>query len=364
MAYGAFPIHADADTPRLRIERAGLLLSAEPGGEFDQRHLIARNELGQREADTTNARLRVADNEFVDALGVLEELGLGGAGYAVSVTGGEGVGFHFDDLVTPASVMKIQVAVAIQNAIAAGVVQGSSRRVMLAANRTPGPVGVSLMRDDVSMSVRDLVVAMLTISDNAAADELINVLGLDAINHTTRALGMVRTHITSDLQTMLGAMAQEVSFRDYRALADHDPEHDGPPTADQIRRGLAATAALDPSRATRTTAAETAMLLRAIWTDRAGPAPACAAIRAAMGQQLTQHRIASGFGPSVAVAAKSGGLMGIVRNEAGVVTFPDGAAYAVAIFTRSGPSATRDPAAVDAGIGRIARALIDRLRPT
>jgi fatty-acyl-CoA synthase len=34
------------------------------------------------------------------------------------------------------------------------------------------------------------------------------------------------------------------------------------------------------------------------------------------------------------VAAKSGGLMGIIRNEAGVVTFPDGAAYAVAVFTR------------------------------
>jgi hypothetical protein len=49
------------------------------------------------------------------------------------------------------------------------------------------------------------------------------------------------------------------------------------------------------------------------------------------------------------VAAKSGGLLGIVRNEAGVVTFPDGAA-------------STDPALIDAGIGRIARALIDRLR--
>jgi beta-lactamase class A len=37
--------------------------------------------------------------------------------------------------------------------------------------RTPGPVGISLMRDDVAMSVRDFVVAMLTISDNVAIDE-------------------------------------------------------------------------------------------------------------------------------------------------------------------------------------------------
>lgn len=53
-----------------------------------------------------------------------------------------------------------------------------------------------------------------------------------------------------------------------------------------------------------------------------------------MSQQLSRQRMASGFGPGFAVAAKSGGLMGIVRNEVGVVTDPDGVAYAVAIFTR------------------------------
>jgi beta-lactamase class A len=81
-----------------------------------------------------------------------------------------------------------------------------------------------------------------------------------------------------------------------------------------------------------------------------------------MAQQLTRHRIASGFGPDVAVAAKSGGLMGLIRNEAAVVTFPDAQQYAVAMFTRSTPDITTDPAHLDAGIGHIARALIDELR--
>jgi beta-lactamase class A len=81
-----------------------------------------------------------------------------------------------------------------------------------------------------------------------------------------------------------------------------------------------------------------------------------------MGQQLTRHRIASGFGPQVTVAAKSGGLMGIVRNEAAVVSFPDGQQYAIAVFTRRTPGITTDPAHIDAGIGRIAQTLIDHLR--
>jgi beta-lactamase class A len=81
-----------------------------------------------------------------------------------------------------------------------------------------------------------------------------------------------------------------------------------------------------------------------------------------MGRQLTRHRIAAGFGPDVAVAAKSGGLMGIVRNEAGVVTYPDRAAYAVAVFTRREPGTPVAPAAIDAAIGRTARELVERLR--
>jgi beta-lactamase class A len=103
-------------------------------------------------------------------------------------------------------------------------------------------------------------------------------------------------------------------------------------------------------------------LLRAIWTDRAAAPAACAAVREAMGRQLTRHRIASGFGPGVEVAAKSGGLMGLVRNEAAVVTFPDESAFAVAVFTRNDPDCPTDPAAIDAGIGRVARAIVDQLR--
>jgi beta-lactamase class A len=89
---------------------------------------------------------------------------------------------------------------------------------------------------------------------------------------------------------------------------------------------------------------------------------ACASVRHAMARQLTRHRIASGFGPGVSVAAKSGALLGVVRNEAGVVTFPGGAAYAVAVFTRTQPHTSSDPRLQDAAIGQIARALIECLR--
>ena len=259
--------------------------------------------------------------------------------------------------------MKIQVAVAVQNAIAAGRLDGSAPRLVPARDRTPGPVGMSLMQDEVSLSVRDLVVAMLTISDNVATDELIALVGLDQINQTTRALGLVHTQIISNVRHMLDDVAREIGFTDYRALAAHDPRGaEGSASEQEIRRRLAGCASLDPAGRTRTRAAETVALLRAIWNDHAGPPEACSAVRRAMSHQLNQHRIASGFASPVTVAAKSGGLLGIVRNEAGVVTFPGGDQCAIAIFTRTHPGTSPDPARIDTAIGQIARQLVDELR--
>jgi beta-lactamase class A len=278
------------------------------------------------------------------------------------VTGGAGVGFNGDVPVSPASVMKIQVALAVERAIASGSLDGAQARILSPTHRTAGPAGVSLMRDEVRMSVRDLVVAMLTISDNAATDELIDLVGLDEVNRVTQDLGLERTRIAAGLRETLEQIAGAAGFGSYAAMVGHDPDATGAPSNARIEAAVFASPALDPAHGTRTTAAETVHLLQAIWTGRAGPAQACAAVRHSMSRQLTRNRIASAFGPAVSVAAKSGGLLGVVRNEAGVVTFPDGAAFAVAVFSRRTRDARPAPALVDAAIGQVARTLIDQLR--
>jgi beta-lactamase class A len=296
----------------------------------------------------------------VRASEIFDELGVTGSAFAALV-GGPGVGVRASDLVTPASVSKVQIALAVEHAISTGVLDGRQSRILSPPRRTAGPVGLSLLRDEVRMSVRDLVIMMLTVSDNAATDELITLVGPARINQLTAELGLACTRITGDLRTLLDTMAREAGFADYLALAAHDPAEQ-PPSWEQVRHCLHNSAALDPTRGWSTTAADTVRLLQAIWTDTAAARSACTAVRHAMALQLTRHRIAAGFGPDTSVAAKSGGLMGLVRNEAGVVTFPDQQRYAVAVFTRCTPDTTTDPAHIDAGIGRIARALINELR--
>ena len=81
-----------------------------------------------------------------------------------------------------------------------------------------------------------------------------------------------------------------------------------------------------------------------------------------MSLQVWPHRMTSGFPDQVTIAAKTGTLPGI-RNEAGVVTYPDGGRYAVAVFTRSYTFEYRLPA-VDAAIGTAARLAVEQLRAT
>ncbi|MFB7915641.1 serine hydrolase [Streptomyces sp. NPDC056061] len=121
-------------------------------------------------------------------------------------------------------------------------------------------------------------------------------------------------------------------------------------------------AACDPERTTRGTARDTAELLAAIWRDEAGPAEACAEVRAVMARQIWPHRLSSGFDRTHRVAGRTGTLPGR-RNEAGVVEAPDGGRRAVAVFTRCDNPELRNPRA-DRVIGRAAAPAVDALRST
>jgi beta-lactamase class A len=142
---------------------------------------------------------------------------------------------------------------------------------------------------------------------------------------------------------MLEKLAVDSGFENWAAAAtadSYDP--------DRVRRALA------PDRTTHTSPRDSTTLLSAIWTDTAGPPQACAEVRRMMGHQLTRDRIAAGFPRSVRVSAKSGGLLGFVINEIGVVELTNGTRYAIAIFTTTSES-SKYYSQINAAIGMAAR---------
>lgn len=280
-----------------------------------------------------------------------------------SLDGTQEYALRADEPVVAASVFKVPVALAAEIAFATGALDPRTRVLLRGGDHTPGPVGFSLFSDDVEASLSDLCVAMLTISDNVATDAVLGAVGIDAVNALTAGLGLAGTVVESDLATLVDSIGQDAGFENWNAMtAWFDQPHSAEETA-RVSAAARSCTALDALRTNRTTARECASLLRLIWTDQAGPAAACARVRWMMARQLTKNRLAAGFTPPARVAAKSGGLIQLVRNEIGVVQFPDGRAYALAVFTRTGIDGRNGAdGSVNAAIGAAAATVVDVLK--
>ena len=291
---------------------------------------------------------------------MFERAGCSGHLCVQSVDGTREIAIDADEPAVAASVIKVCVALVAETQFATGQLDRRERVVLPAASRSPGPVGFSLFRDDVEASLQDLVVAMLTISDNDATDALIRRVGMDTVNAVSARLGLTGTVLVSDEGTIASSIAHEAGFASWDAMWEWaDQPHPAEDERALVER-IPTMTALRPETTTRTTARDMATLLRLIWTDQAAPPEACQRVRKLMGQQLTQHRLAAAFPPPVTVAAKSGSLVGVVRNEVGVIEYPDGRIYCAGVLARS-RQPWENTAAINAVIGAAAATAIEQL---
>lgn len=271
--------------------------------------------------------------------------------HAVDVDSGRDISVGADEQVVLASVFKVLLVLEFARQAEAGQIDPRERVVVTAADRLGG-WGTAGCADDVEMSIRDLAYFTMTVSDNSAADALTRRVGLDTVRLLAAELGLDRTRLAGGPRELLGSMFEDAGAADAAEFAELYPG-----LRPQQVRGFRA---LDPRSTTSSTARDVTRLLRLIWRDRAGPPAACARVRELMAQQAFRHRLASGFPEDVLVAAKTGTLPGH-HIEAGVVRYPDGGRYAVAVFAETAGLAPRQPA-VDRAIGRAARMAVDDLR--
>ncbi|GAA2172951.1 serine hydrolase [Agrococcus versicolor] len=273
--------------------------------------------------------------------------------HAAEIGGDREVGVRADDAVVAASVCKVPVLVEACSQVAAGEID-ATRRVDLAADAfvVPGPTGISVFLDPVSLSFRDLCLSMMSVSDNRATDVVIDAVGLDRVNATMRALELPGTVLEGDCAALLGSLADDVGM-------PRDGDLDVATVDEDVLR---AAAALDPARTNRTTPRESTLLLDRIWTERGLAPAACTEARRILGMQAWSHRLRAGFpDDGIRVSGKTGTLP-TVRNEVGVVEdLASGRAWTVAVFLRLRSTASVVPSA-DRAIGEIAAAAVAELR--
>ncbi|MFB7875668.1 serine hydrolase [Nocardia sp. NPDC056064] len=255
------------------------------------------------------------------------------------------------DRVVTASVYKLLLLVAFCRQVDNGLLDPTARLTIDPADCTPGPTGLAALHDPVTLSRRDLATSMMTVSDNAAADVLLDEVGPAAIGELTAELGLIGTRVvggTADLHRSLVRDTDTPSTAAaFAALADSDEAW--------------TVSAYDPAYTSATTPAEMTTLLDALWSGRVLSTEGTAFVLSVMRKQVWPHRIAAGFPHRGVVVAGKTGTIGVIRNEVAVVEFPGEIPVAVAVFTRA---ARADPMlpVVDAAIGEVARIAVTELR--
>jgi beta-lactamase class A len=270
--------------------------------------------------------------------------------HAVDLASGAEVGHRPDEPSIMASVFKLPVLVALTREADAGTVDLSAQITVPVEDRTPGPTGLSTMTDPVTMSLRDLARSMIVVSDNAATDVVLRVIGLPAVNHALAALGLHRTQVVVDVVGLFDTIVEDAglaSFADFSVT----------PTLEDLLTWRA----VRPADTNSTTARDMTTLLRLIDRDRAASPGSCELIRGVMSQQVWPHRLAAGFPEDEITTSGKTGTLPRVRNEVGLVRYLDGGRYAIACFTWARTGEAKN-AAADAVIGRASRLAVDALR--
>ena len=258
------------------------------------------------------------------------------------------VGLSPAEPVAIASVYKLPLALVWACLVDDGQLDPRQRICLRGEDRVAGPTGVAMLLDDVEMSQRDVVRLMLAVSDNAAGDAVLSLIGPDRVHRLLQDLGLPTALVRHGSAEETSSIMRDTGADSWAAaqVALADPDR------------MVGTSQYDPAYASGGSAADLTAALRILWRRTGDP---YALVRDAMAHQAWRHRVGSGFPhDDVTVHGKTGSL-GSLRHEAAVVRFPDEHPVAVTVLTRAVRSERHQPR-VDAAIGALARRAVSPLR--
>ncbi len=287
----------------------------------------------------------------------LADIGRTGAMIVFGLDGDDATSHDADRVVQTGSAFKIAVCLELCCRLDAG-----------AHRLTDGLAFEAERATVIDPTIADALRLMMTLSDNAATGAIMELVGRDRIMARLADLGLTHTtvgtaNVVADVQRIsagLDQRARGAGFTDWAEPSDIVAAGG----YDSIARRLARipvdeTSLPHDQLGPTTTARELGSLYAMIWRDEAGPPRACGAVREAASHQRLR-RLDTGMA-GVTVAGKGGSIPGIINNDIGVLTYPDGRRYVAAIFTRA-TTAFAGQLAAGPLIGKLAAEIISTLR--
>ena len=223
--------------------------------------------------------------------------------------------FSFNDEVRVGSASTIKVPILLEALRQArdGELSLDADHAIAAEQRCDGSGVLRHLRDELVVTIRDLLTLMIIVSDNTATNILIDIVGVDNVNSTLRAFGYTGTTLMRKMYDWDAIARGRDNFVVAREMADL----------------LARIARRDA--------------LGGEWDEL---------IMSVLGKQMFQDELGLLL-PDGVLANKTGQVAGVV-NDCGVVT-TDSFRYAIAVFTKDAPC----PGEAKVTIGRISKVIYD-----
>jgi beta-lactamase class A len=280
-----------------------------------------------------------------------DAVGTSGHFLALNLETGDELGFAVTTPVPLASVAKVPIALAALELIDRGELDPATCSDVDPRTASPGSTGSSLFRHPAQIALGDLVALALTVSDNAAADLILEVVPIERVTAALTSWGCDAILIRHPMRAMFDSATRAGSGSFELAL---ELAIDGP-------HGGRAIEALDPGRANVGSARALVELLADVWQGRVATSGACAELRRLLSLQVFTQRIAADLqSDSISIAGKTGTFLNL-RHDIAVVEDKDGERVAIAALTRTRRRATLAPD-VDLAIAAAARLAFEALR--
>jgi beta-lactamase class A len=245
---------------------------------------------------------------------------------ARGLTTGRALRHRADEVFPTASVFKVPLLYALYRRADAGEIDLDRRVTLTADHRVPGSGVLQDLAPGLAPTVRDLAVLMTVISDNAATDLLVDLVGKERIAAELAGLGLRATAVPLTCREIFCAAT---------GLAPDDPAT----TYDALREALReaerdpdSVAYADDARNDTSTPADMVELLAAMHRGEGLTPASREAVLDILGRQKSETILPARLPENTRIAHKTGSLRGI-RNDVGIVDAPDGP-YAVAIFAK------------------------------
>jgi beta-lactamase class A len=250
------------------------------------------------------------------------------------------------DLFFTASTFKVPLLVELYRQVDSGTVDMNSRIELTDRLRAPGSGVLKELANGLSLTVHDLAVLMIIISDNTATDMLYDLIDRRCLNQTMQELGLTSTRIPMSCRELLYSMygihthniaeaATQVSDRLAKSQVVEDSEG----------------ASLDNSNVS--SPSDMVGLLGMLYRDDILSSSSRHAALDILGRQQHNTIIPHYLPPGTKTAHKTGGVTG-VRCDVGIVYAPSGS-YTVALMARE----VADRSKIDRQLAGVSRALYE-----